>query len=366
MSLSHGCSISYLNPHFKSRDIIGLISLWMGTIANSRAALQCSVEHAVTDEHPFYSSHPTLSFFLPPLILLTCPFCKSLLDSPAIPEFSSLPLLPLLSSLLLLIHLLLSFPNFLSRFSSPYFTPLLLSISFLVSSALYLLVTYFLYLLSSIATTLSLLLSHLSPPFSLSLIFPFSAPCIFSIWQCSACCSIVSTGACMLEMELAMAAWKYSVSSSPASATHSLTDWQTLPLHCTAEWTAGCRIVHYFVTVYVRACVWWPDFIVCLWYYRFGNHNLIIPSVFPFSLSISLHWSVCREITVLRQFLGVPPDAHIVGQRFHCHQVGGFALFCSLCLCVFFFHPVSLFVHLVILCVYAATVSHCQAWLSQS
>lgn len=100
-----------------------------------------------------------------------------------------------------------------------------------------------------------------SPSFSLSLWFysHFSLPCILSIWQYSACCSIVSTGACMLEMESATAAWKYLVSSFPASATDWLTDWNCL---CTgkshaawAEWISGlwCTCVH------VKKCSSWFD-----------------------------------------------------------------------------------------------------------
>lgn len=52
----------------------------------------------------------------------------------------------------------------------------------------------------------------------------------------------------------------------------------------------------------------------------------------PASLSTSL--SVSREITVLRQFLGVPPDAHFVGQRFHCHQVLYFISMHAFVLCI--------------------------------
>lgn len=62
-----------------------------------------------------------------------------------------------------------------------------------------------------------------------------------------------------------------------------------------------------------------PDF--SLSSHRFRNHNLIATLCPILSLFVS------REITVLRQFLGVPPDAHIVGQRFHRHQVGIFFTF---------------------------------------
>lgn len=80
---------------------------------------------------------------------------------------------------------------------------------------------------------------------------------------------------------------------------------------------------------------------------------------------------ISREITVLRQFLGVPSDAHTVGQRFHCHQVGGLQFFCSFFVCLYltlrtyvYFcrgKPVTL-----CRCVCVATVSHCHASLSKS
>lgn len=67
LSRLHGCSISHLNPHFKSTDIIALISLWIGPTANSRPVLRCLVEHAVTDEPPPRSPHPILFSFFTPL-----------------------------------------------------------------------------------------------------------------------------------------------------------------------------------------------------------------------------------------------------------------------------------------------------------
>lgn len=81
------CSISCLNPHSKSSDIITHISLWMGTIANR---LQRSVERAVTDEpstvtntHHFSSYPlPTLSFSKSPhnsALQLTSPTLSRLL-----------------------------------------------------------------------------------------------------------------------------------------------------------------------------------------------------------------------------------------------------------------------------------------------
>lgn len=92
----------------------------MGTIANSRAALQGSVERAVTDEHPPH----TLSS--PPAVFPLA--CLSPLQIPS--RFSLhflilfLPLLPLLSSPLLLFHLLF-INSSLSRssFHSPTFSP---------------------------------------------------------------------------------------------------------------------------------------------------------------------------------------------------------------------------------------------------
>lgn len=74
LSLLHGCSISHLNPHFKSTDIIALISLWIGPTANSRPVLQCLVKLAVTDEPPPRSPHPVLFSFFTPLshFLLSC------------------------------------------------------------------------------------------------------------------------------------------------------------------------------------------------------------------------------------------------------------------------------------------------------
>lgn len=114
-----------------------------------------------------------------------------------------------------------------------------------------------------------------------------------------------------------------------------------------------------------QKCVRWPDFIVPLWYLRFGNHNLITPSVSSLSFSVSPSTSVTisREITVLRQFLGVPSDAHIVGQRFHCHQVGALSvctciisLHCSVVrVCVCLYKPVTFCRYF-----YAENVTHCQ------
>ena len=66
-----------------------------------------------------------------------------------------------------------------------------------------------------------------------------------------------------------------------------------------------------------------------------GNHDLITPLSYSLFLSLSSSPPVSREITVLRQLPGVPADAHIVGQRFHCHQVGGVQSFLrTLCVCV--------------------------------
>lgn len=106
MSLIHCCSISYLNPHSKSTDIITLISFWIGNIASRCAWLQCLMNHFVSNEPPMLSwscprqfpstpYHCHLSDFFVP---------KSFFFSPASPEFTS-PSSPLLN----LLHFFLPF-----------------------------------------------------------------------------------------------------------------------------------------------------------------------------------------------------------------------------------------------------------------
>lgn len=181
----------------------------METIANSRAALQCSVEHAVTDEYPSCASHPNLSsLFLPLLSCLLVPSANPFLI--LLPSLDSLLALSSLFSRASCSLFISLYPFLIFRPAPlPHASPLNLPCVF--HSCLFL------------ASCHRPLLLY--PPFYWFPSPPFSYfPLIFSIWQCSACCSIVSTGACMLEMELAMAAWKYWVSSSPAS----LPDWQTV------------------------------------------------------------------------------------------------------------------------------------------
>lgn len=280
--LLHGCSISYLNPHFKSTDMIGLISLWMGTIANSRAALQCSVEHAVTDKYP------------PSLLILSDLFFLILLSSfllvpSANPFLNLLPslffllLLLLHSSLLLLFPVLSSIPLLSCLASSSNFSPLLLPPpSLLASSALYLLFTSVLYivplpLMIFYSYTLSLsLFSHLLFP-----LFPY-----FPIF-----CSLHLSHLAVLSLLFHCVYWGLYARDGVGNGSlkilgkfffcisHWLTDTVSV-LHCR---------MNNWMQDYVRFCagVCWTDFIIFLWYYRFGNHKLIIPSVFSFSLCMS-------------------------------------------------------------------------------
>lgn len=102
-----------------------------------------------------------------------------------------------------------------------------------------------------------------------------------------------------------------------------------------------------FVTVYVHICVWRADFIISPLILQIWKPQPNYPLCLLFlTLSLYISLSISREITVLRQFLGVPSDAHIVGQRFHCHQVGGLRTF-VVCVCVcariYLFQPVFLF-----------------------
>lgn len=147
-----------LIPHFKSRDIIALISLWIGPIASSRPVLQCLVEHAVTDEPPPCSPHPyplLSSFFSsPPYLTFFFPAC---LPPPLLNPFSILlPPLNLLSpspshfsqgfcyfSKFLLLFCLAP----LLRISLPFLLPIIISLSPLF--CLFLTHIFFLWLFSS-------------------------------------------------------------------------------------------------------------------------------------------------------------------------------------------------------------------------
>lgn len=175
VNLSHGCSISYLNPNFKSRDIISLISLWIGTITNGCAALQCSVKCAVTDKHPAHSSHSIfplryLAVFLPSRLLVPSPNPFSVLLPPL--NSLSLPLfhLPFINTCL----------SLFSRFSPPLLP--YLSFLFLIIISFSPLIFIFSLLLSDIVL-FSYFLSQHTHYSHVSFSFA-SPPCIFSTWQC--------------------------------------------------------------------------------------------------------------------------------------------------------------------------------------
>ncbi len=127
------------------------------------------------------------------------------------------------------------------------------------------------------------------------------------------------------------------------------------------------KIMNDFVCVCV--CVGRPDFIFSPSDITDSETTAFLPPVSSLSHSLSplSHFLfVRREITVLRQFLGVPSHAHTVGQRFHCHQVG----VCTLFLLVFLFVNTFFLTYVCIClckpatlcrCVYTATISRCHS-----
>lgn len=282
MRLLHSRTISYLNPNFKSQDIIALISLWIGTIANSRAALQCSVEHAVIDEHPLTLltlsspfSSLVLSRIFPSRLLVPSSNPFSIL----LPPLNYIPFLPLLSSLLLLFHLFLSiiFCLFsLLSISLPFSYHLPLSLYSFSSHCLpYLFFTSSLwhllfYLFSSFFPQKPiLLLCHIFPPFSLllALLLPFSL-ILFPFLS-----SLHPFHLAVLSLLFHCVYWGLYARDGVGNGSlkilgeffscisHWLTDWLKLPLH----WKIPCclsrmnqwTMMHVCAREKVQQLVWW-------------------------------------------------------------------------------------------------------------